>query len=57
VRVLPSATYLQLGGGLIYGRNPQYNDKSVAIFMRYSFYPRPGVMSSDIPDGMFQRLY
>ena len=48
---------LQLGGGLIYGRNPQYNDKSVAIFMRYSFYPRPGVMSSDIPDGMFQRLY
>lgn len=48
---------LQLGGGLIYGRNPQYNDKSAAIFMRYSFHPRPAVMSSDIPDGMFQRLY
>ena len=48
---------LQLGGGLIYGRNPQYNDKSAAIFMRYSFYPRPAVMSSDIPEAMFQRLY
>jgi len=48
---------LQLGGGFTYGRNPQYNDKSAGIFLRYSFYPRPAVTSADIPDGMFQRLY
>ncbi len=48
---------LQLGGGLSFDRNAQYNDKSVVVFMRYLFYPRPAVMSSDIPETIFQRMY
>jgi len=48
---------LQLGGGFMYGRNPQHNDKSAVVFLRYLLAPRPVVMSSDIPDNMFQRLY
>jgi tetratricopeptide (TPR) repeat protein len=49
--------HLQLGGGVIWRRSPQYDDKLGMVFLRYLFDPRPAVMSTDIPDSMFQRLY
>ncbi len=51
------ADSLQIGGGFIYGTNPNYSDKSAVLFLRYLFYPRPAVMSTDLPESMFQRLY
>ena len=49
--------HLQLGGGVIWRRSPQYDDKLGLVFLRYLFDPRPAVMSTDVPDAVFQRLY
>lgn len=51
------SNYLQLGGAVIWRRSPQYNDRSSLIFLRYLFDPRPVVMSSDLPEQVFQRLF
>lgn len=49
--------HLQLGGGVVLRQNPQYDDISLMVFLRYLISPRKVVMSSDIPEQVFQSLY
>lgn len=49
--------HLQFGGGMIWRRSPSYDDKLGMVFLRYLFDPRPAVVSTDIPESAFQRLY
>jgi hypothetical protein len=49
--------HMQLGGGLIFRRNPQYQDKAAMLFVRYVFSPRGVVMSSDLPTELFHSLF
>ena len=49
--------HLQVGGGVIVRRNPQYQDKAAMVFVRYVFGARGNVMSSDLPVEVFRSLY
>ena len=49
--------HVQIGGGVILRRNPQYQDKAALVFVRYVFGARPAVMSSDLPTGLIRSLY
>ena len=51
------ADHLQVGGGVIVRRNPQYQDKAAMVFVRYVFGARGNVMSSDLPVEVFRSLY
>ena len=49
--------HLQIGGGVIIRRNPQYQDKAAMIYLRYVFGARPNVMSSDLPVELMRSLF